>query len=386
MCKTISIVLYFTFNIFCTISIYSQNGIIKSFYPNGSLKSEISYVNDVYDGYAYFFFLNGNLKSERNFSRGILNGFVREFYENGLMKEEYFMRNGIIDGNFRKYHTNGALAQLIVFENGVQIENKHFEFDSLYFASTEDYKIGNRQQELMSNKKQDLICDVEICPVPVGGMQAIQDNLIYPEHALLYGLEGTVLLIANINEYGEVLNTEVIKELGLGCDEAAQEAVKRTKFIPGQNNNRAVFSRVTIEVEFKIFNNSSVESKNVNNKNDLSKSKNFNDIENKSALKSITIECDIEECPFPIGGMKTIIGNLIIPSIAKRLKLKGAIIIEALIDNYGIAQNTVTKKGIGYGCDDAVESAIMRTKFKPGRKGGSEISSIITIHFPFSYE
>jgi len=377
----------FVFYFLCTAFVYSQNGIIKSYYPTGSLKSEISYVNNVYDGNAYFYFPNGNLQSERNYSRGILNGFVREFYENGLLKEEYYTREGIIDRNLKRYHTNGGLAQLIVFEKGIQIENKIFDFDPLYFASPEEYAVGNRQQELISKKKQVLICDVDICPIPVSGMQIIQENLVYPEHALLYGLEGTVLLIANVNEVGDVISTEVIKKLGLGCDEAAQDAVKKTKFIPGQTNNRAVFSRVTIAVEFKIFNGISSEAQNVrNNKSELPKKTNLEDSAIKRDTKLISIECDSEECPYPIGGMKSINDNLNIPSIAKRLKLKGEIIIEALIDNFGNVQNTVIKKGIGYGCDDAVESAIMRTKFNPGRKMGKEINSIATIYFPFNLE
>lgn len=375
------------------VTIYSissaQNGIVRSYYPGGRLKSEVSFTNDILDGPSITYYPNGNIKSEKNYSRGILNGYQRKFYEDGLIREEYFVRDGIIDGNLRKYYDNGGLAELVVYSDGIQIQNSIFAYDSLYVAPINAYKIGNRQQELLDKKKQELICDVEVCPVPVGSLQAIQNNLIYPEHALLYGLEGTVTLIASISDNGNVISTEVIKHLGLGCDEAAQEAVKKTQFIPGQNHNRAVESRVTLNIDFKIFERAFVQYQ--NNLQDKTIVEKVNDKLDEKEVKAplsqtVVINCDLEECPYPVGGLKSINDNLEIPGIAKRLKLKGEIIIEALIDKFGNVQNTEVKRGIGYGCDDSVESAIMRTKFNPGRKNGKETDTKVTIIFPFSYE
>ena len=82
--------------------------------------------------------------------------------------------------------------------------------------------------------------------------QAIQENLVYPEHALRYGLEGTVTLKASINSDGDVTKTDIIKGLGLGCDEAAENAVMKTKFIPGKTGGKPVDSVLSINVEFKI--------------------------------------------------------------------------------------------------------------------------------------
>ena len=43
-------------------------------------------------------------------------------------------------------------------------------------------------------------------------------------------------------------------------------------------------------------------------------------------------------------------------------------------------------EGVGYGCDEAVESALMKTKFTPGKKAGNEVDSKVIIYFPFNYE
>lgn len=397
---------------FICITAHAQNGIVKSFYSNGTPRSEISYVNDILDGMMIRYFPNGNIMSEKNFSNGILHGTVREFYDSGLIKEEFSVDNGVINGTRKIYYSNGSLKSVAIYDYGQLKQNDSFEYDPNYSALPKDYLAGNRQQELLKKRKQEILCDVDICPFPIGGLKTIYDNLVYPEHALLYGLEGTVTLIASIDEKGDVINSEVIKHLGLGCDEAAKDAVKKTKFIPGQKANKIVKSNVTLNIEFKIIDrtfamngNNNAKTKDVNKNTDdelkiiQEVPKVTVDIDNKNGKESfagdsneitkskVLILCDdADECPYPQEGEKSIRNNLFIPFIAKRLKLTGEIIVEAHINKYGIVDNTKLISGIGYGCDEAVESAIMRTKFIPGKKSGAEVNSKIIVKYPFNYE
>jgi TonB family protein len=400
---------YFLLILFFFSIVKAQNGVIKTYYPDGTPRSESSFVNDVLDGLVITFYSNGNIMYEKYFSNGILNGTVKEFFDTGLLKEEYTVKNGKVDGTERTFYSNGSLKSISIYNQGVLSQVKSFEYDAGHVASPEDYLAGNRQQELLKNKQKEVICDVDVCPFPVGGLETIYDNLIYPEHALLYGLEGTVTLTALVDEKGDVANTNVVKYLGLGCDEAAQNAVKKTKFIPGQKMNKIVESNVTLNIDFKI-----VDKKFVKNVAILSKTKDqlSNAAHNESNINSekqkneeyifhkaedgkspaelsrtIEIRCDdADECPFPEEGTKSIFKNMYIPFIAKRLKLKGEIIVEANVDKYGITKNTKIISGIGYGCDDAVESALMKTKFRPAKKSGTEVDSKILIYFPFNYE
>ena len=403
---------YLLLVLFISSFVYGQNGIIKTYYADGTVRTETSYVNDVLDGDAIMYYPNGNIMTYKFYSNGILNGTVKEFYDTGLLKEEYSVNDGLIDGIMRQYFPNGSLKIVAVYNNGQRAQINTFEYDPNHIALPQDYQAGNRQQELLRKKKEDVICDVDICPFPVGGLKTIYDNLVYPEHALLYGLEGTVILVATINEKGDVANTQVIKHLGLGCDEAAQNAVVKTKFIPGQKMDKIVESHVRLNIDFKIVDRSFV-----NNGNNLPMSKDLANkntknvqVENKQDIvniktetlpeqdkriaemksekeQSIEIRCEnADDCPSPEDGNESIYNNLFVPFIAKRLKLKGEIIIEANIDKYGITRDTKLVSGIGYGCDDAVESAIMRTKFIPAKKSGIAVESKITVYFPFNYE
>ncbi len=66
------------------------------------------------------------------------------------------------------------------------------------------------------------------------------------------GLEGTVVILAFIDEAGSVQRTEVRQGIGLGGDEAAATAVLKTRFQPATQRGKAVKVRVRIPIRFKL--------------------------------------------------------------------------------------------------------------------------------------
>ena len=92
---------------------------------------------------------------------------------------------------------------------------------------------------------------VEEMPEPIGGIAAIQRKVVYPTIASAAAVEGRVIINAFVDEYGNVTNTEVVKGIGYGCDEAAVDAIKSTKFKPGKQRGKPVNVRITIPVLFK---------------------------------------------------------------------------------------------------------------------------------------
>lgn len=93
---------------------------------------------------------------------------------------------------------------------------------------------------------------VEEMPEPIGGIQAIQSKIVYPEIAKRAGVEGKVYVLAFVNEQGDVTKADIIKGLGAGLDEAALNAVKQTKFKPGKQRGKPVKVQVSIPIVFKL--------------------------------------------------------------------------------------------------------------------------------------
>jgi protein TonB len=93
---------------------------------------------------------------------------------------------------------------------------------------------------------------VEEMPEPVGGIKAIQEKIVYPEIAKRAGVEGKVYILAFVDESGNVTKAQVLKGIGAGCDEAALDAVLKTKFKPGKQRGKPVKVQVSIPVVFKL--------------------------------------------------------------------------------------------------------------------------------------
>jgi len=93
---------------------------------------------------------------------------------------------------------------------------------------------------------------VEEMPEPIGGIQAIQSKIKYPEIAKRAGVEGKVYVLAFVDETGTVTDAKIIKGLGAGTDEEALNAVKQTKFKPGKQRGKPVKVQVSIPILFKL--------------------------------------------------------------------------------------------------------------------------------------
>jgi TonB family protein len=388
----------FTLIVFAANSLNAQNGIIKTYYEDGTIRESLSFSDDVYNGTSYWYYRNGNVKLEKTYSDGVLNGWIKKYYKTGLLKEEFRVEMGVKDGLHKFYYENGGLAEVRTYENGVLKRQKKLDYDSTYQAPVTAYQEGNRQQQ---KEEEELLCDADICPKPAGGMESIYEKLEYPKHAKIYGLEGTVKLIAAVNEKGKVINTNVIEGLGLGCDEAAETAVKNTLFIPGQRDGKVVTSNLTLNVEFKLEDKSEIAKSSkvpkgladgaggISSDSLQSLYREMKDTiqtVNKEKQPKRFFECEIEVCAKPAGGIDAIMKNLNYPRTAVRRSIEGDVIVKAVVDEYGYVRKTKVLKDIGAGCGVAAEVAILDTKFQPGVKNGERVESEVVITIPFEFK
>mgnify|MGYP000698070467 CR=1 FL=1 len=89
-------------------------------------------------------------------------------------------------------------------------------------------------------------------PFPMGGLSELTKNVVYPEDARNKGIEGKVFVIAFINENGDVVKTRIAKGENPILNDAAKDAVSKTKFTPGRVEGKPVKVQVTIPIVFKL--------------------------------------------------------------------------------------------------------------------------------------
>ncbi|HKJ40832.1 MAG TPA: energy transducer TonB [Sunxiuqinia sp.] len=87
----------------------------------------------------------------------------------------------------------------------------------------------------------------------------LKENLVYPKKALENRVEGTVYLVAEVNDQGEVLQVKIEKGIGFGCDEEAIRLVKSLKY--GKVTNRGIRLKTwhKLRINFKLADHQSPE-------------------------------------------------------------------------------------------------------------------------------
>jgi len=75
---------------------------------------------------------------------------------------------------------------------------------------------------------------------------------VYPEIARRARVEGTVVVEATIDRGGNVVDTKVLRDPGMGCGDAVVEAVRTWRYRPASFNGRPVSIILTVTVEFRL--------------------------------------------------------------------------------------------------------------------------------------
>ncbi|MBN2682938.1 MAG: toxin-antitoxin system YwqK family antitoxin [Bacteroidales bacterium] len=87
-----------------------KQGVWKAYYPDGTIKSEITFVNNKADGYAKFYFDNGKVSEEGIWKGTKWTGDYKFYHKNGQMAYEWqFNEKGKRTGVQKYYHDNGQL-------------------------------------------------------------------------------------------------------------------------------------------------------------------------------------------------------------------------------------------------------------------------------------
>lgn len=246
--------------IILSVSVFPQYDTIRTFHPNGNPESIIPLYKNIRDGVSKYFFSNGNIKEERNFVNGRVEGEIKLYYESGILKELINIQDGKREGATIYFDSKGEFISEVFFEKGELIKDENYFSDSNEKIELEEMREEKLLPPVLLEKiilptieETDSVVyhNPEIKAIPVKGISEIYERLSYPVMAREKNIQGTVLVEALIDEFGDVTQTRIIKGLGFGCDDAAATTIYFTKFIPAKHRGKVVSSFLVIPVEFK---------------------------------------------------------------------------------------------------------------------------------------
>lgn len=115
---------------------------------------------------------------------------------------------------------------------------------------------GNAEPAIVETPKEtETFIVVEEMPAFPGGDMAcrrfLQENARYPQLAKETGIQGKVYLRFVVNETGKVVEVEVLRGIGGGCDEEAVRVVSMLPdWKPGRQSGHNVRVAYNIDVDF----------------------------------------------------------------------------------------------------------------------------------------
>jgi protein TonB len=148
---------------------------------------------------------------------------------------------------------NMALSQQDLFDSQADISIKTIE------GSDTGIDIALLQDGIIAVKEEEpeIFNHVEKMPAFPGGeaelMKWLQKNIDYPEIAKEQNIQGTVNLRFVVKPDGSIDDVQIIKSLDKSCDQEAVRAMKKMpRWIPGEQNGKAVNVYYNLPVRFKL--------------------------------------------------------------------------------------------------------------------------------------
>lgn len=96
-----------------------EKDVVKSYYENGVIKSELRYKDGKLNGECVWYYPNGKTEMKTNYRMDTLVGETIRWYENGNLESKYFLKNDQYEGAFEKYNVFGDLVKLEHYKDGV---------------------------------------------------------------------------------------------------------------------------------------------------------------------------------------------------------------------------------------------------------------------------
>ena len=93
---------------------------------------------------------------------------------------------------------------------------------------------------------------VEFAPSIVGGLEALAKNVVYPDTAVKAGVQGMVIVRVLLSASGRIDKAGIEKSDSPLLSQAALDAVRKVRFLPGKAGDKPVKCKLMVPVKFRL--------------------------------------------------------------------------------------------------------------------------------------
>lgn len=172
----------------------------------------------------------------------------------------------------------------------------------------------------------------------------IYKGIKYPEEARTQGLEGIVVARFVVDEEGNLIDREIVRPIGGGCEEEVLRVINTMpQWVPGKHRGKAVKVQFTLPVKFKLAGDAKEEI--VDKADQMPR---FPGCEEGEMTKEERQKCSNNKL------INFLVENITYPKDAKEAGIEGVVALQFVVDKAGHLKKPDLIKSIGYGCDETV--------------------------------
>lgn len=202
---------------------------------------------------------------------------------------------------------------------------------------------------------------VEEQPKLIGGRQALQKSIEYPDAAKKAGIEGRVSVRFVVDKEGNVQDPQVLTGANKLLDQEALRVIKQQTFEPGRHENgEPARVQMSLPVVFELDDGS-----------DAAESK--PSAPATTTHDGSTVYTVVEEPPKLVGGRAALQESIEYPTFAEKAGIEGRVTVRFVADEQGNVQNPEILTGVHKLLNEEAIRAVKQQTFEPGRQEGEPV-------------
>ena len=182
---------------------------------------------------------NGQKEGEGTYNDGKRDELYTEWYENGQKKLERTDKDGEM------------ISAMCWDEDGYECDCDKWIISGIVgISGCKETPISKTDTVVITKEYPE---ETKFIPYDDPPMPLSRISPRYPDIAQEAGIEGTVVIQVFVDKKGRVQDMQVLKGIpNTGLDEAAMEAIRKTRFTPAKRGRKAVGAWISIPVNFRI--------------------------------------------------------------------------------------------------------------------------------------
>ncbi|GAB5534252.1 MAG: hypothetical protein Rubg2KO_05010 [Rubricoccaceae bacterium] len=272
-----------------------------------------------------------------------------------------------LEGAYRLRRPEGAFAMLVTapgyIPRSVLVEVGQNQIDIALRSQTDRAAAYPMVDPSPDGEPQAPVPDVfevvEEAPRLIGGLEGLQQRVVYPQEAKDAGIEGRVFITFIVDKEGRVQDPRIARSADPMLDEAALQAVRASEFIPGRQRGQAVKVRYSLPVNFSLRGGSP---RSGANRPRPAPGPDANGIFNV-----------VEQAPRLIGGLEGLQARVEYPELAERAGIQGRVFVTFVVDELGQVQDAAIARSPDPILSEAALKAVQESEFSPGLQRGQPV-------------